>query len=197
MGLLLLQYEYQRAKNQVNLCERNQIQIENQLNRYTKRVGKMEEMFQKAESRLNSQYNQMTSQFNTQLGLAGTCKDWSSFIGAVGGIVVGGTSLVDVVPLTAPSGSDAATITTAIQQALSILRTNMAQMIESCKQIDEDRLEEQRNAQLDPIQEKEDEYQQKESANRTLTTLWDERCKNAEQRLGMHTEGFGKFSFRG
>ena len=57
MGFLLMQYEYQRATSQYNLCERTGIRLNDQLEKYTKRIENMQSLFSKAESRLENNWN--------------------------------------------------------------------------------------------------------------------------------------------
>lgn len=196
MGLLLLQYEYQRANNQVNLCERTGIRLKDQLDRYTKRVSKMEELFNKQKSNLDNRYNQMQQLMYSNLSAASMCTDWGQFVANVGSMgnigSIDGTQLLGMANVTDP-GSDTKAVTAAIASASANIRQLMAALFDQLKQFDMDRLEYQQEQQLDPIKEKEDEYTQKSSSNDVLLTLWEKRRDGAKEKLGQSTQDFGKF----
>ena len=61
MGFLLLQYEFQRANREVNLCNRKTVRINNQLTRATKRIEKMESVFSKEKTALETDWNNRKS----------------------------------------------------------------------------------------------------------------------------------------
>jgi len=202
MGFLLLQYEYQRANNQYNLCERTGIRLNDQVEKYTKRVSKMQELFQKAESRLENTYTQKLNMMNTNISsasaAAGTAADWSTFYGAVSGIMIGGVSIASLVgiPSTAPTGS-ATEIASSINSAAGQIRQAISVLIEEYKQADIDRLHEQQDQQLEPIAEKESEYENKKNTNEALTDIWQQRRDNAKERLSQDIQnGVAKYGLK-
>ena len=204
MGFLLLQYEYQRAENQYNLCERTGIRLNDQLDKYTKRVAKMQELFQKAESRLENNWNRMSNQINTNLSSEAsmssmdTASGWDRFESYVGSLYIGNICIASMISLTKPTGDKAADIAAAITSAAGQVKQLISVLVDELKQVDIDQLHEQQDQQLEPISDKETEYQCKKNTNEALTDIWQQRRDKAKERLSQDIEhGVAGYSLKG
>ena len=197
---MLLQYEFQRANREVNICQRKGIRINNQLTRATKRIEKMTSVFDKAKTALNKDWdrtqNAVTQALRNcamqaaQTGNAAAAA--ALFNGVVAGIRIGGVvlgSLISLDPssIQIPQNATQAQITQAIQTAVSaaIGQANQIaqQLIENARDIDEAKLEAKQDAQMAPLAEKEADIQAEKSLNDVLTDLWTERKENAKGKL--------------
>lgn len=200
MGFMLLQYEFQRANREVNICERKGVRINNQLTRATKRIEKMTSVFDKAKTALNRDWdrtqnavNQALSNVSLRAATLTTATDAANlFNGAVAGIRIGGVDLRSVVYLdpssiNIPAGATAAQVSQAIQTAISaaVGYANQVaqQLIQNARDIDEAKLEAKQDAQMAPLAEKEADIQAEKSLNDVLTDLWRERKENAKGKL--------------
>src|SRR5574344_1463745 len=67
MGVLLMEYEYQRAKQAVNVDELKGIRLNDQLKRYTKRISQIESIFSKEKSALESRFTNIENNISSQL----------------------------------------------------------------------------------------------------------------------------------
>ena len=70
MGLLLMQYEYQKAKQKCNVLELKGIRLHDQQELYTKRISNIEKLYSKKKSRLESRFSQMNSQLSSTVNSA-------------------------------------------------------------------------------------------------------------------------------
>ncbi len=197
MGFLLLQYEYQRANRQTNLLTRTGIRLNNQIARYTKRIEKMESIFSKAQSRLDSRYSQLLNTANSQIataqsGVSATGSDpavagqaaFANFNNALGSIVVGGIPLSSFVQIGGSVKiSSSQDILTILSQAAAQAKTILATLIENAKEADSEKLQAQQDAQLEPISEKEGDLQAEQATNDALITLWEQRRDAAKEKL--------------
>ena len=200
MGFLLLQYEYQRANTQYNLCERTGIRLNNEVTRATKRVERMNTVFQKAQTQLENRWNNMSQIFNSQISTAcnGAAASGSgaaaAFNGALSSIVIGGVSLGAYCKIDKISGTDERSILTELSNAAAQAKAVMAQLIQNAKDADEQKLQYQNDQQLQPIAEKESDIKAEQTLNEALTTLWEERKNNAKDRLAKDVEdGVAKY----
>lgn len=200
MGFMLLQYEFQRANREVNICQRKGVRINNQLTRATKRIEKMTSVFDKAKTALNKDWdrtqnavNQALSNCAMQAAQTGNAAAAAAlFNGVVAGIRIGGVvlgSLISLDPssIQIPQNATQAQITQAIQTAVSaaVGQANQIaqQLIENARDIDEAKLEAKQDAQMAPLAEKEADIQAEKSLNDVLTDLWTERKENAKGKL--------------
>lgn len=200
MGFMLLQYEFQRANREVNMCQRKGVRLNNQLTRATKRIEKMTSVFDKAKTALNkdwdrhqSSVNQALSNCALQAAQSGTAEAAAAlFNNVVAYIRIGGVDLRSVVYLdprsiNIPAGATQAQTTQAIQTAISaaVGQANQIaqQLIENARDIDQANLEAKQDAQMAPLAEKEADIQAEKSLNDVLTDLWSERKENAKGKL--------------
>lgn len=200
MGFLLLQYEFQRANREVNLCNRKTVRINNQLTRATKRIEKMESVFAKEKTALETDWNNRRSAMTQGLsqmaiGITNSCGGnaetaSSMFATQMQNIVIAGVPLSSLVSLPTITVQEGATesqmnqaimsaINTAIGQAQSMINT----LVEQAKSIDEATLEAKQDAQLQPLSEKESDIQAEQSLNDTLTEVWTQRRDSAKNKL--------------
>ena len=187
-----MQYEYQRANTQVNLLERTGIRLNDQLTRYTKRVEKMQTIFQKAETRLEQTWD--TYAKNYALGITNSASggNLSMLESAINSIVIGGMPLSAYISVgRGPSVTDPSD-TAAVARANLAYAQNIAsqaqqvitQLIATAKEADLEKLHIQQDAQLDPIAEKESECDAQVKSNDALLTVWETRRDSAKERLG-------------
>lgn len=200
MGFLLLQYEFQRANREVNLCNRKTVRINNQLTRATKRIEKMESVFAKEKTANETKWNNISSSFSQQISMAGMSITQNAasindaitnFNGLMMGINVAGVCLGTLVQLspssfTAKSNDPTAVksaIMTAINGAIGQAQQMMKQLIEQGKSLEEAALEQRQDSQLQPLSEMEGDLQAEQSLNDTLTSLWEQRRDSAKEKL--------------
>lgn len=206
MGFLLLQYEFQRANREVNLCNRKTVRINNQLTRATKRIEKMESVFGKEKSALESDYSRKQSAISqnlSQMAMAITSASGgdpavaaANFNNQMNSIVIGGVclgSLVQIGSIDVSSAGDDSTkrnqlIMTAINSAINNAQQMLSTLIEQAKRLDEAQLENKQDEQLKPLSDKEADIQAEQSLNDTLTTLWTQRRDNAKEKLPQEIE---------
>ena len=206
MGFLLLQYEFQRANREVNLCNRKTVRINNQLTRATKRIEKMESVFGKEKSALDADYSRKQSAISqnlSQLAMAITSVSGgdpvaaaANFNNQMNSIVIGGVclgSLVQIGSIDVSSAGDDSSkrnqlIMTAINSAINNAQQMLSTLIEQAKRLDEAQLENKQDEQLKPLSDKEADIQAEQSLNDTLTTLWTQRRDNAKEKLPQEIE---------
>jgi hypothetical protein len=181
-----MQYEFQRASHQVTVHEGAKIRYDNLQERYAKRVEKMESVFTKRKDQLKNDYRDMINGQKATLNGA-TGGSVAAFNALMGSIIVGGHSLGSYIQVstTATGAQLLQELSTAAQKATSILQ----QLINSAKEADTERIEDQEERMLDPIREKDTEMQAKSNLESTLCTVWEQRKQNAEQRLGQDIKG--------
>ena len=198
---MLLQYEFQRANREVNMCQRKGIRLNNQLTRATKRIEKMTSVFDKAKSALNTRWDNQQREFsqclsNLALGIASTSGGdgeaaAAQFNYAVSQMIIGGISLGTLIkiPTINVSGANGDStkinqiIQTAISSAVGQAQQMVQQLIQNARDIDQATLEGQQDAQMAPLAEKEADIQAEKSLNDVLTDLWKERQENAHSKL--------------
>ena len=187
-----MQYEYQRANTQVNLLERTGIRLNDQLTRYTKRVEKMQTIFQKAETRLERNWDNVSKMYSMGLSNAANMGQQAALESAINSIIIGGVPLSSFISVgTAPTvdpNADAATQQRAMLSYLSSIASQaqqvLTQLISNAKEADLEKLHAQQDEQLDPIAEKESECDAKVKSNDALLTVWETRRDSAKERLG-------------
>ena len=218
MGFLLLQYEFQRANREVNLCNRKTIRINNQLARATKRIEKMESVFGKEKSALDADWSRRQSAYGQNLSMlamaiassAGNSDQAganaaATFNNQMNNIVIGGVplgSLVQIGSIDVSSANGDASkihqiILTAINSAVNNAQQMMSTLVEQAKSLDTAALEARQDEQLKPLSDKEADIQAEQSLNDTLTTLWEQRRDSAKQKLPQEIEnGMGHFGLK-
>ena len=191
MGFLLLQYEYQRASREVSVHQRAGMRLDNQVTRYTKRVEKMQSVFQKAQDRLENNYSRLNNLAgNTIQSAINGCAAMGAsgagaFQGVLNGIVIGGISLGQFVAVPSiASGATAADVLSVLSNAAAQAKSILNSLIEDAKDADMERLQAQQDEQLQPISEKEADLEAEKNLEDTLCDLWTTRRDNAKQRLG-------------
>lgn len=194
MGFLLLQYEYQRASREVSVHQRAGIRLDNQVTRYTKRVEKMQSIFEKNKTRLENRYQALSNDASTALSSASSqasigYKDNFSAAARMMNeqfrqIGVGGISLLDMgCYCDTTNVTDQASLMTALSMAAARARSVLTNLITMVKEEEMDRLEAQQDEQLTPISEKEADLQAEKDLEDTLCTMWEQRRDNAKQKL--------------
>ena len=204
MGFLLMQYEYQRATSQYNLCERTGIRLNDQLEKYTKRIENMQSLFSKAESRLENNWNNYSNNFNSiisaaqnNIGATVGAAAINNFVSQLGGIRIAGVTLGSFISYSGAEPTTAQETLAALSQLGAQAKAIMTQLIQNAKEADIEKLHAQQNAQLEPISEKESDIQGKVNLNDTLTTIWQQRRDNAKERLGQDIEnGVSKYGLK-
>lgn len=215
MGFLLLQYEFQRANREVNLCNRKTIRINNQLARATKRIEKMESVFGKEKSALEADYSRKQSAIGQNLSMLAMAiansangngaNAAANFNNQMNNIVIGGVPLGSLVQIgsidTSSANGDTSKanqiILTAINSAINSAQQMMSTLIEQAKSLDTAALESRQDEQLKPLSDKEADIQAEQSLNDTLTTLWEQRRDSAKQKLPQEIEnGMGHFGLK-
>lgn len=215
MGFLLLQYEFQRANREVNLCNRKTIRINNQLARATKRIEKMESVFGKEKSALEADYSRKQSAIGQNLSMLAMAiansangngaNAAANFNNQMNNIVIGGVPLGSLVQIgsidTSSANGDTSKanqiILTAINSAINSAQQMMSTLIEQAKSLDTAALEARQDEQLKPLSDKEADIQAEQSLNDTLTTLWEQRRDSAKQKLPQEIEnGMGHFGLK-
>lgn len=199
MGFLLLQYEYQRANRQCNLLTRTGIRLNDQIARYTKRISKMESVFAKQKSRLENQYTQKSNLMSSRISSAASLGNLNTLNDALATCFVGGVRLGDLIRVEdfQATGANASVTSgtenteTAKKQQMMVILSNAASqaksmlqtLIQNALEADQEKLEAQENAQLEPISEKEGDLQAEQTTNDALISLWEQRRDAAKEKL--------------
>ena len=203
MGFLLLQYEYQRANSKVSYHQRAGMTLNNQLDRLTKRISKMEKLFEKQQSNIETKWNQFENQASAALNSiqtsAGYAADANSAYVAVrsqlAGIRIGGVTLDQFVDCSqilyagqynngqnGQNGQSA--ILSAVGSVLAQAKAVMGELINEIKTQQSELLDAQQNEQMAPLSEKEIDLQANINLNDTLSEQWKTRAENAKSHLG-------------
>lgn len=201
MGFLLMQYEYQRASREVSIHQRAGIRLNNQVTRYTKRVERMQSLFEKAKTKLDTQINTLQKDFSTILStkatqlasLGNVAAAQNGFNGVLMGMKVGDIPLGAYVQYTSAVDTSAdnwkqlllSELSTAAATAQSVLST----LITALKEVETQKLEAQQDEQLTPISEKESDLQAEKDLEDTLCEMWKERKENAKSELADAIKG--------
>ena len=197
MGLLLMQYEYQKAKQKVNLYELRGIRLNDMSERYAKRIADIEKLFNKKQSSLESQFSTFQSQLNSKIQMASATGSFdinicSIFTGFGIGNAPAITSLQDALGTAVKGlGKDAKGNALSTQQEIAAQRASLASQLQSVLQVTLNALKEAALAELEaaedrqrePIAAKDAEIQADVAENDTLLTLAEERKEAAKNRL--------------
>jgi len=177
MGVLLMSFEYQKAKQALNTDELQGIRLNDTLKRYTKRISNIETIFSKKKSQIESQFSQATNNAMSQISSAALGGNFSS-VGSIMGIAL--SSLTN----TTVSGDSKEAQLQSAQTIAAQLKSTLQTIMEQQKEAMLERLEAQEDKQKEPIAEKEAEFQGKVAANETITEIDKNRMDAAKSRLG-------------
>lgn len=207
MGLLLMQYEYQKAKQKVNLYELRGIRLNDMQERYTKRIANIEKIFNKKQAAVESKYSNMQNMLNSRISMMAATggTDKMSFANmAIGSIFSGLENAIVMKDLQTAFTNDAGKIGTTTnvtaegeeketqrQQQLAAERASLASQLQSTLQVvlqglkdaELAELEAAEDRQREPIAEKDAEVQADVAENDSLLELAKARKEAAESRL--------------
>lgn len=198
MGLLLMSYEYQRAKQKCNMLELKSIRLNDMQERYQKRIANIEKLFSKKKTSLESQYTNLqhnlsaqmsslvsagnytgiTSIFATGLNVAGVGTLAQTALGNLNGNITETDALTS-------KNQQLANASTVVAQLQAMLQT----VITSLKEAALEELEAAEDRQREPIAEKDAEIQADVAANDTALELAKQREESAKARLGEDVKG--------
>ncbi len=205
MGLLLMSYEYQRAKQKCNMLELKSIRLNDMQERYQKRIANIEKLFSKKKTSLESQYTNLQHNLSARLttmtatgNFNGVSSIFDSIPGVAIGSIVAGLADKDIKAM-AENGTTATTSaenTSAYNQQLSQRTAIVAQIqatlqtvITALKEAALEELEAKEDRQREPIAEKDAEIQADVAANDTALELAKQREESAKARLGEDVKG--------
>src|SRR5574344_1102918 len=190
MGVLLMEYEYQRAKQAVNVDELKGIRLNDQLKRYTKRISNIESIFSKEKSAIESKFSNMASSISSQISQA-SLTNFSTF--SLGNLGISSQYLqgIDANQLvssaltgTKDNGqSDAANKLAASQTAAAQMKAQIQTILDALKEATIEALEAKEDKQKEPIAAKDAELESDVAAYDTMTELDKQRIDAAKSRL--------------
>lgn len=198
MGLLLMSYEYQRAKQKCNMLELKSIRLNDMQERYQKRIANIEKLFSKKKTSLESNYSNLQHRLSAQMSSlvsAGNYNGISSIFAT--GLNVAGVGTLAQTALGNLNGNITETdALTSKNQQLANVSTVVAQLqamlqtvITSLKEAALEELEVAEDRQREPIAEKDAEIQADVAANDTALELAKQREESAKARLGEDVKG--------
>lgn len=203
MGLLLMQYEYQKAKQKANLYELRSIRLHDKQEQYTKRIANIEKLFSKKQSQLDNTWNLKSQQVNSILTSARMSESsFNSAIGSLGtifgaevlaGLGISGSN-IDIngmvqVDADASETEKASALASALSAAASQIQVVISSVLEAMKQAQMEELEAMEDRQREPIAEKDAEIQAEVAEVDTLMELAKEREEAAKGRLPQTVKG--------
>ena len=183
MGFLLMSYEYQRATREVSVHQAAKMRLNNQAERCEKRVKRMESVFDKAKSRVETNYRELSAQASNNIQSAVLSNDLTTFQNLVNNIWIGSICLGSMVevPTSVPQGSN---ITAVLSQCSSQAKTAIDMLINRAKEAETEAIEEQEENMLEPIREKGSDLEADAALEDTLITTWQTRQEAAKSHLG-------------
>lgn len=198
MGLLLMSYEYQRAKQKCNMLELKSIRLNDMQERYQKRIANIEKLFSKKKTSLESNYSNLQHRLSAQMSSlvsAGNYNGISSIFAT--GLKVAGVGTLAETALKDLNGNITETdALTSKNQQLANTSTVVAQLqamlqtvITALKEAALEELEAAEDRQREPIAEKDAEIQADVAANDTALELAKQREESAKARLGEDVKG--------
>ena len=205
MGLLLMSYEYQRAKQKCNMLELKSIRLNDMQERYQKRIANIEKLFSKKKTSLESQYTNLQHNLSAKLTTMTATGDFnsvSSVFDCIPGVTIGqfvtGLALKDVEAMSkagttvTTTADNTSTYNQQLSQRTAIvaqLQATLQTVITSLKEAALDELEAKEDRQREPIAEKDAEIQADVAANDTALELAKQREESAKARLGEDVKG--------
>ena len=178
-----MSYEYQRATREVSVHQAAKVRFNNQAERCTKRVSRMESVFDKAKSRIDTNYRQLSSAASNNIQAAVMTQDLGQFSSLISTIVIGGIPLSSMfqIPSTMPAGQNP---TSVLAQLGAQARTALEQLINMAQEAEKTAIEDQEEDMLEPIREKGTDLEAKAGLEDTLITMWQTRQEAAKSHLG-------------
>lgn len=192
-----MQYEYQKAKQKVNLYELRSIRLNDMSEQYTKRINDIEKLFNKKQSSLESQFSTFQSQLNSKIQMASATGAFDINIGSIfSGFGIGNAPAVTSLQTALGTavgelgkGLDGKALSS--QQEIAAQRASLASQLQSALQVTLNALKEAALAELEaaedkqrePIAAKDAEIQADVAENDTLLTMAEERKEAAKNRL--------------
>jgi len=195
MGLLLMEFEYQRAKQDLNGDQLQGIRLNSQLKTYTKRLETITSIFAKKKTQIESKWNRASSELGNQISMASVNPKGfdalnSMTISGIATSTIGtmlGAAKTASTETTGTQQADAKTQQqnqyTQVAAAAAQLKSDLQTLIEQLKDAETDRLEEQEDMQKEPIAEKQADFDSKKTTNEVLTEFDENRVKSAEPKL--------------
>lgn len=195
MGLLLMQFEYQKAKQKCNMLELKGIRLHDKQERYTKRIADIEKLFNKKQTAVESKYTRLQQNANAAIsrwsanGASGNILSDIGFSSSIFKEVTGAldNDLTGINNLTAKDGETKTQLLTrqATERAsiAAQLQTQLQVILDAFKEAELAELEAAEDKQREPIAEKDAEIQAEVAENDTLMELAKERMEAAKGRL--------------
>lgn len=199
MGLLLMSYEYQRAKQKCNTLELRSIRLNDMQERYQKRIANIEKLFSKKKSSLETKYTNLQHSLNSKISQMSAAGNFTSVgsiftgLNSVAGTTIITESIIEQVTGNAnkdvaiAGDADNSTINQALAQrsaAAAQLQSMLQTIINALKEAALEELEALEDRQREPIAEKDAEIQADVAANDTALELAKQREEAAKSRLG-------------
>ncbi len=200
MGLLLMSYEYQRAKQKCNMLELKSIRLNDMQERYQKRIANIEKLFSKKKTSLESQYTNLQHNLSAQMSSLVSAGNYTGITSIFAGLNVkddkgignlANTSLdalngkITETDALTSKNQQLANVSTVVAQLQAMLQT----VITSLKEAALEELEVAEDRQREPIAEKDAEIQADVAANDTALELAKQREESAKARLGEDVKG--------
>lgn len=200
MGLLLMSYEYQRAKQKCNMLELKSIRLNDMQERYQKRIANIEKLFSKKKTSLESNYNNLQHNLSAQMSSLVSAGNYTGITSIFAGLNVkddkgignlANTSLdalngkITETDALTSKNQQLANVSTVVAQLQAMLQT----VITSLKEAALEELEVAEDRQREPIAEKDAEIQADVAANDTALELAKQREESAKARLGEDVKG--------
>ena len=200
MGLLLMSYEYQRAKQKCNMLELKSIRLNDMQERYQKRIANIEKLFSKKKTSLETQYTNLQHNLSAQMSSLVSAGNYTGITSIFAGLNVkddkgignlANTSLdalngkITETDALTSKNQQLANVSTVVAQLQAMLQT----VITSLKEAALEELEAAEDRQREPIAEKDAEIQADVAANDTALELAKQREESAKARLGEDVKG--------
>ena len=205
MGLLLMHYEYQKAKQKATVYELRSIRLHDKQEMYQKRISNIQKIFTKKKTQVENTWNLKTQQVNSILTTARMSE--SSFNSAIGslsglfgaevlaGLGISGKNIdingmvIEQVGADASETEKASALASALASTASQIQVVVSSIMESLKQAQLEELEATEDRQREPIAEKDAEIQAEVAEVDTLMELAKEREEAAKGRLPQTVKG--------
>ena len=193
MGLLLMQFEYQRAKVKANTLELRSIRLNDMQERYSKRIANVQTIFSKKRQSIENNFSQLSNQAN--MALQGGRGSVLAFNGAIGSFAAMGIKGItgqlseDSILEKAKSEEDISDskkqslISQALTQAANNIQMQLQNAINMMKELELADLDMKEDAQLAPLADKDAELQSDIAATDAALEIVKSREEAAKNRL--------------
>ena len=209
MSFLLMQYEYQKANRKVSYHESRGIRINNEQERVTKRVEKLEKIYSKKQTQIEQYWANEKSSINTSLTNKGQSaiasistssstvagdsstaqvQSFSINVGNIFNIPIGPYNLSQFITLDLSNCQTAQQALGEIQTAIATAQTIVSTLIQQLQDAETDELEAEEDEVQLPLTDKDSELTIEASTNDILLEAWTTRRDNAKQRLSSDIE---------